>query len=291
MIFVSFGRPIFDVTVKLNPREVFTSIGGVETNVAINAAVLGEDAILLGSIGRDTLYEKIVKLGKELKKLHLDFVQITDKKSGVIVLIIGENERVIYKFVDYGASESFRLTPPIQQEIERISRKGIFFSSLFNANSPDLKVEWQKAINTAKSSSLKIALSIAGIDTIKAEELNSILDFVEQMADFVFMNRDESEKINPYRFSSALVVITDESNPAIVRFGGKEWRIAPIKSLSVARPYSIGAGDAFATAFLIKYLKDGEIEKAIRYAHQIAAIKLTLPTSHLIPKILEEVVE
>jgi sugar/nucleoside kinase (ribokinase family) len=288
MIFVSFGRPILDLTVKLHPPQLFVSIGGVEMNFAIDAAVLGKDAIFLGALGKDILYEKIVKLAKKVKKLRLEHIQIKSKKSGIIALVVGRNEKVLYKLVDYGASEDFHFTPAIQQEIEKISKEGIFFTSFFSANSPKLKIEWQKIVKCAKRNSLKIALNIGGISTVKEEDLSSILNFVKETADFIFMNREEAERIDLAEFGSALLVITDQNGPAVAKFKEKKWEIAPRKTIVVTRPYSIGAGDAFAAAFLVKYLEGEEIEEAMRYAHQIAAVKLTLPTSHLLPEAFEK---
>jgi len=288
MIFVSFGRPILDLTVKLYPPRMFVSIGGVEMNFAIDAAVLGKDAIFLGALGEDILYEKIVKLAKKVKKLRLEHIQIKSKKSGIIALVVGRNEEILYKLVDYGASEDFHFTPVIQQEIEKISKEGIFFTSLFSANSSKLKREWQKAVECAKRNSLKIAVSIAGIGTVRKEDLSSILNFIKETADFIFMNREEAEKIDLAEFDSALLVITDQERPAVARLKEKEWKIAPGKTLTVSRPYSIGAGDAFAAAFLVKYLEGEEIEEAMKYAHQIAAVKLTLPPSYLLPEAFEK---
>jgi len=284
---VSFGRPILDLTVKLYPPQIFVSIGGVEMNFAINTAVLGKDTIFLGALGEDILHEKIVKLAKKVKKLHLDHIQVKNGRSGIITLVVGKDEKILYKLVDYEASEDFHFTLPVQQEIEKIS-KGIFFTSLFSANSPKLKIEWQKAVECAKRNSLKIAVSIAGIGTVRKEDLSSILNFIKETADFIFMNREESERIHLAEFNSALLVITDQERSAIARFREKEWKIAPKRTIAVTRPYSIGAGDAFAAAFLVKYLEGEEIEEAMKYAHQIAALKLTLPTSHLLPEAFEK---
>jgi sugar/nucleoside kinase (ribokinase family) len=288
MIFVSFGRPILDLTVRLYPPRVFVSIGGVEMNFAINTAVLGKNTIFLGALGKDILYKKIGKLAKEVKELRLDHIQVKNKRGGIIILVVGRNEEILYKLVDYGASEDFHFTPVIQQEIEKISKEGIFFTSLFSANSSALKIEWQKAIECAKYNSLKIAVSMAGIDTVRKEDLGFILNLIKETTDFIFVNREEAERIDLAEFSSALLVITDQNRPAVARFGGKKWEIAPRRTLAVTRPYSIGAGDAFAAAFLVKYLESEEIEEAMRYAHQIAAVKLTLPTSHLLPEAFEK---
>jgi sugar/nucleoside kinase (ribokinase family) len=288
MIFVSFGRPILDLTVRLYSPRVFVSIGGVEMNFAINTAVLGKKTIFFGASGKDVLYMKIGKLAKKVKELRLDHIQVKNKRSGIIILVVGRNEKILYKLVDYGASEDFHFTPAMQQEIEKISKEGIFFTSLFSANSPKLKIEWQKAVERAKRNSLKIAVSIAGIGTVRKEDLSSILNFIKETADFIFMNREEAEKIDLAEFDSALLVITDQERPAVARLKEKEWKIAPGKTLTVSRPYSIGAGDAFAAAFLVKYLESEEIEEAMRYAHQMAAVKLTLPTSHLVPEAFEK---
>lgn len=285
MKLVSFGRPILDATIRLKPLESYISIGGVETNVAINTALLGEKSILLGAVGLDILWKKLENLAQCLNKLHLGLQKIGDRKSGRIILLIQENNEIYRKFVDYGASECFCLTRATQKQI---TEGEIFFTSLFSANTLALRTQWKKIIQLAKSNSLKVAVSMAGIGTIETNETFSLLKFVKDFADFLFMNRREAEKIDLTIFTSQMVVITDEGGPTVVKFEDRKWLVAPEKIQTVYSPYTIGAGDAFTAAFLVSYLKGGDIEKAMRYGHQIAALKLSASTSHLIPEILEK---
>jgi sugar/nucleoside kinase (ribokinase family) len=288
MKLVSFGRPILDVTMVLQPFKSYISIGGVETNVAINTALLGENAIFLGAVGLDILCKKLESLVERVNKLCLGLQKIKNRKSGMIVMLIEKNDEVYQKFVDYGASECFRITSTIREQIEKGE---LFFTSLFNANTFGLGRKWQEMIRLAKSNSLKIAVSLAGIATIEANALSPLLEFLKCYADFVFMNHQEAEKIDPTIFTSQLVVITDEDRSAIAKFENKEFSVPPERKIKVHRPYTIGAGDAFTAAFLVNYFRTGDIEEAMRYGHQIAALKLSIPTSHLTPEILEKEVK
>jgi len=288
MRLVSFGRPILDVTIKFQPPESYISIGGVETNIAINTALLGKESILLGAVGSDVLCEKLENLAHHVNKLHLGLQKIENEESATIVLLVGNNNEIYRKFVDYGASECFRITSEIQKQI---IEGEIFFTSLFSANTPRLRARWGKMIQLAKTASLKIAVSMAGVGTIKTNKLPSLLKLIKDSADFIFMNRQEAEKIDPDIFPFSIVVITDEEKPAIAKFGKKKWSVSPAGIFSTHQLYTIGAGDAFAAAFLVSHLLDGDIENAMRYGHRIAALKLTSPTSHLTPEILEKEVK
>jgi len=288
MKLVSFGRPILDVTVRLQPLESYISIGGVETNVAINTALLGRESILLGAVGSDILCEKLKNLARRVNKLYLGLQEIEDRKSATIIALIKENDEIYQKFVDYGASEHFLITSAVQKQI---AKGEIFFTSLFSANTISMRTEWEKMIRFAKNASLKIAISMAGVGTIETNELRLLLKLIENSADFIFMNQQENEKICPLTFTSSLVVITNEDSPAIAQLGNKKRLVSPTRVQNVYRPYTIGAGDAFAAGFLVSYLQDGDIEKAMRYGHQIAALKLSIPTSHLMPQILEKEVK
>jgi sugar/nucleoside kinase (ribokinase family) len=285
MKLVSFGRPILDVTITLQPLKSYISTGGVETNVAINTALLGEDSILLGAIGLDILCEKLESLAQRVNKLRLGLQKIEDRKSGTIIMLIKENDEIYQKFVDYGASEYFRITSATQKQI---AEREIFFTSLFSANTSTLRTKWRKIVQLAKSNSLKIVVSMAGIETIETNETSSFLKFVKNLADFIFINRREAEKIDLTIFTSQIVVITNEDGPAITKFGDRKWSVPPERIQTKSRPYTIGAGDAFTAAFLVSYLRDGDIEKAMRYGHRIAGLKLSIPTSHLIPEILKK---
>ncbi len=287
MKLVSFGRPILDVTMKLQSLESWISIGGVETSVAINWAVLGEESVLLGAVGEDFFWKKMENLAQRTNKLHLSLQKIKDKKSGIIVLLIQKN-KIHQKFIDYGASEYFRITPLTKTQI---AGGEIFFTSLFSANTSILLAKWKKMLQLAKTSSLKIAVSLAGIGTVETNKLPSLLKFIKDVADFVFANRKEIEKIDPAIFTSQLVIITNESELAIAKFGDRKWSVSPKRIQAVYPPYTIGAGDVFTAAFLMNYLREGDIEKAIRYGHQIAALKLNVPISHLTPEILKKEVK
>ena len=288
MKLISFGRPILDVTIRFNPFESYISIGGVETNVAINTALLGKESILLGAVGSDILCEKLEKLACQIDKLRLGLQIIKEKESGTIVVLIREGNEIYRKFIDYGASECFRVTSATQKQI---TEGEILFTSLFSANTPTLSTKWKKIVQLAKGASLRIAVSMAGVRTIEANKLPPLLKFIKDRADFIFMNREEAEKVDPTIFTSSLVVITNEGGPAIAKLGEKKWSVSPARIQNTFRPYTIGAGDAFTAAFLVSYLQDGEIEKAMRYGHQIAALKLKLSTSHLIPEVLEREVK
>lgn len=287
MKLISFGRPILDITIKLQPLQSYISIGGVETNVAINSALLGGESVLFGAVGVDLLWKKLENLAQRINKFHLSLQKVKDTRSGIIVLI-QEDNRIYKKFIDYGASECFRITKTIEK---KIVKGEIFFTSLFSANTSTLLPQWKRMIQLAKSSSLKIAVSMAGIGTIEENEIISLLKFVKDSANFLFMNQREAKKIDLTMFTSQLAVITSEEGPIIAKFGDRQWSVYPQRIQNVYPPYNIGAGDAFTAAFLVSYLRDGDVEKAMRYAHQIASLKLSIPTSHLIPEILEKEVK
>lgn len=323
------GRPIFDITVTIEKRrfkrlfekfseknlrdrsydlleqlekeseDFYISIGGAETNVAINCALLGLPSVLVGAIGKDKMTSGLRKYLNKRLLLNLELQTIENLHTGIVGVIwvkkkTGEKEKI--KIIDYSASEYLKFTPSL---VNILKSSTILFTSFYTVNSPCLKVLWKRAIKVAYKFNKKIVVDLGGINTVSLEERKGLLVFVNKYADMIYMNeleekecyrimKNKERKIKTIFPNIEIVVVTKAQSGALVYSKNREIVVKAIPLKFTNKIFPVGAGDAFISGFIVAINKGRGLRRSAQFASRIASLKIPHPSSHLLPEMLSK---
>jgi sugar/nucleoside kinase (ribokinase family) len=100
-------------------------------------------------------------------------------------------------------------------------------------------------------------------------------------ADVVVLSEAEARCARGLIDAAALVVVTREEQPALVRFEGAAREIA---GFSVEAKGDLGAGDVFAAALLVARAEGLDLDAAVRFAHAAGAAQVAVRGgAHAVP--------
>ena len=310
---ISFGRPLLDITaiiesnqfediyfakerrlvelqiedIKKKALKFFVSVGGVESNVALNCAFLGLKSCLIGSVGEDILNNMLKGYSKKYKEFESHVQVFPKEKSGIIFIVCDEKGRR-KKFVDYGASENFSWNKKTRKKLQEST---IFFTSVFSANSPNLKSLWKKSLVEAKNTRKKVVVNLGGIDLVWDKK--EIIELINKYAAVVTMNDVEKHIVELF-FGKKIITILSLPNTIIVTNGtGKinvydkeeNFSFSPKCVHDTFLPFTIGVGDALTAGFLVAQAKGKNTREAAIFAEKIARKKLTKSCSNLLSEL------
>ncbi|MBD3238495.1 MAG: hypothetical protein GF332_02560 [Candidatus Moranbacteria bacterium] len=263
----------FEYGAKL-PTEYFEShVGGTAVNVAVGLARQGIETAVCSVIGNDNAGRNVLQV-LEGEGVDTELINVNRKNKTDRSLIIIDNktkERTIFVHKDAGKET--------EQDFLRINTDCIYLSSL--------KYNWQKTFNIviklAKKKNKRIFFT-PGVLQVRAG-MNKLKNFMK-VVEVIFLNLDEAiefslakiknkeidfqkdskniEKLAKIIASTGpkVVVITAGSAGAYIYHKGlKHFKPKPVQIQDIT-----GAGDAFASGFLAKYLQGETIEKASRNA-------------------------
>jgi len=272
---------------------VITSAGGVESNVAINSAILGIPSSIVGTIGNDYLHLIFKDSLGFIGKLDFSLMPVVFFNSAVIAVIwiikhSGEKKRI--KVLNYGVSEYLPWDTSIKNSLQ--SATTIFFTSLFTANTPQTESKWREAVRTAKKFDKKVIINLGGIDTIPKDKLRELVDVVKRYAEIIFMNEQEWGLLHKHDNrevclifpKTEFIVITKGKRGSSIFHQGKEISIVMPKERNLNRTgqvFEIGAGDAFCAGYIFAISKGAKMEQAAEFATEVSLIKIKYPESNL----------
>ncbi len=255
-----WGSDVFG-TVELLP-------GGSAANVAVWARRLGARVMLAGKVGDDPLGELMLR--------HLDAEGIGDHvatvrggsttRIGVLVAPHGEHAFV----TDHTRLLAFE--PGDLPASLAAAADAVFFNgyAVFTARSAAFAAE---VLAEARRLGLPIAFDPSSFALINAYGPARLLDEVGPL-DFLLANEDEAHALSgsaplaALQSRAALVVVKQGAHGSSA-FGGLGAHCAAPVQVELAD--TTGAGDAFDAAFLVEYLRDGDVEAALRAANRLGS--------------------
>ncbi len=252
--------------------------GGSAVNVAIDASRLGLKTGVIAKIGFDAMGRLIVdELMRE--KVDLSGIRIGFGETGFTIVIINSRGEISM----YGYKG-------VAEELEPSEINPHLISMAKHLHIPSLRIDTSvEAASIARKNNLTISwdpgrvLAKKGID-----KLSEIIGLV----DIVLANRHETKLmtgLDDYRKAAAEI---KELGPRIVvvKKGGEGVYVL---SSDLEKEYSAykvdevvdttGAGDAFAAGLIAGLVKGYSLEKSIKYALAVAALKVTRLGSHEAP--------
>jgi len=226
-------------------------VGGNALNVAFGLLNYEIDTSLLGAIGTDEGAEEILNTLKKTN-IEISHLKIVKGETAHTDVEIRNAERIIIK-EKFGVLGSYQLD---EEDVKFISKHNLVHITL-NGNG-----EIKKYIDFLKKQGL-----IISIDYSTGNDVNFIKETLE-FADIVFLSKSEKKSVDIEKLGEKIV----KKGPRIaVITMGEKGSIAFTHEEMIYQPAipvdnlvdTLGAGDAFISAFLSSLLKKVPIKKAL----------------------------
>lgn len=260
------GKKVFTeipLGIKMEVDDVYFTTGGNATNVAATVARQGLHAQYMWTLGTDPISDVILH---ELEKEGVDtrFVTQNDKYApGYSVILLATNgERTIMN--NRGRSTG---KTGVDLNFEAIKQADWIYPTSLGFGGLDLM---SKILNTAQKADVKVMLNPAGPELAEPERLRSLLDSV----DILITNKEEMkmivhgetiEELVRHALSYVPVVIVSDGPNGVVASDGKTIvRAGMYEDVKVAD--RLGAGDAFASGFLVMWAQGKSLRDSIIFA-------------------------
>ena len=244
---------------KLLIDRICFSWGGGGTNTAVAIARLGMKAGYFGCVGNDDNGSKIKKLLAAEKVAFLGKTRVGMSSYSVVLDSIAHDRTVLtYK----GVNE--RLT---KGDVPKtLACKWLYFSSLTGQSYAVL----EKLVAYAKPRGIKIAFNPS---TYLAEKGKAYLAKVLKATDLLVLNKEEAglivgnssikEMLHKLSMLGPATVVITDGPKGIYSFDGKDYYHAAAHNIRVVE--STGAGDAFASTFLVSMIRTGSIVESLKW--------------------------
>lgn len=243
------------------PVEMVFSSGGGGINTAACISKLGLKTGFLGKIGSGHNSHIILR---ELKKFKVDFLGARSKKHTGYSVILETNKkhRTILTYKSVSDTLKFK-----EIDLGKIKTKWMHFTSLGKDSAKTQK----ELINFASKNKIKISFN-PGLSQIKK---NNDFKNILKKVDVLSLNLEEAKALAGKNTSSTnLFKIIKKLGPKIVCIteGKKGGGVYDGKYLYRYHPNKVkigevtGAGDAFASSFIVGLIKFNDLEKAIKLA-------------------------
>jgi len=276
---VSVGNANLDIIVKV-PRlpvidekvlaaDVKFFPGGGASNFAVACSRLGVPTGFIGCIGDDYFGRLLLE---NFRKEHVDtsHIKVAKNKNTGFIIAISDMEGKYYMVANRGAN--------LELKPENIDEKYISNAKLVHGSS--LRVEIAESLGF-KAKKLGVLSSIdigAELTHLKKERILKILENF----DFIFLNKTSYKLIfgveptsrallDYFPKNSKVLAVTLGKRGAVVCDGK---RVVQVPAVKVKVVDTVGAGDAFAAAFLVYFIETDNLETALKYAMAEAAIKV-----------------
>jgi len=272
-VFIDYSKRTKDI--KLGEKVLISHLekhtGGGANNSATALRKMGIRVKVLIKVGNDHDGELIEN---QLRKDGVKCLKVTDKKERTsfssIMSSTKEKDRTIYTYK--GASDNLRWEELDKKELKDI--KCIYLATL-------LKKSFDVAVKLARHAKKNQIDLLFNPSSYLAEKGKKVLKPILEAATILVLNREESKKLlgiktgdiknlskGLMRLGPKLVVIT-EGTKGVNAYDGEYLYFA--KPYKVKVVHTAGAGDSFTSAFLAVYLKEGDIEKALKIGNANSA--------------------
>ncbi len=254
--------------------------GGSAANTIAGVASFGGKAAFLGTIADDE-FGKI--FGHDIRSIGVTFdvapIANGAPTSRSLILVTPDGERTMNTFLGISTSLSeAQLNANLIRESKILYLEGYLFDE------PQAKQAFHSALQTAKGSNRKVALSLSDgfcVDRHRGE----FLKLIRSGIDILFGNESEIKSLyQTESFDLAAKNASEDAKLAVLTRGEKGSVIfCEAKSIEIAREYvpelvdTTGAGDLYAAGFLFGYAKGYELA----ICGQLASLAASEVISHI----------
>jgi fructokinase len=270
---LSFGEILWDII------DGEKHLGGAPFNLAAHLAVLGAESALISAIGNDRLGAEALARAKS-SGIDCAMIKTDDSHiTGKVLVSLDSKGIPSYDIVENTAYDFIDQHEVIFRNIDKTSYDVFCFGSLAQ-RSPVSRSTLEEILKTVKCRNvfydvnlrqsyysteiLKKSLSYSSILKLNDEEIAGVSQsvFGVNLAEEPCIRRLFNE------FPLKIVCITKGPNGCTIHSaeGRTDSPGVPVKVVD-----TVGAGDSFSAAFLVKYCKGESLEGCAKFANRIAA--------------------
>lgn len=272
-----------EVNTSINrTKDYHRFLGGSPTNVAVNAARLGLNSVLVATCGQDGLGEYIVRKLKANKVITSQIRKSDTEPTSVIFVSksTGTPDFIPYREADYQIHQS-------QIPEDLLASAKIFHTTCFALSKNPARTTILESAKKAQSLGLQTSIDINFSERIWPDREEAKLVLKEYLGTNPFVKLSEDDcyrlfaetKTEDFIFDyfhdlgAATICLTKGKDGVVLSdknfgmFYQKAQKIDEIKDTT-------GAGDAFWTGFLYAQLLNKNFEETITIAQKLAVLKL-----------------
>ncbi|RMB56796.1 sugar kinase [Dokdonia sinensis] len=263
-------------------RDYHRYLGGSPTNVAMNMARLGMNVRLASTVGKDGFGDYVKEKLKE-NNVDISLVRFDQRPTSIIMV---SKTTGTPDFIPYREADVHIVPSQIPKEI--LERTKLFHTTAFAMSKNPARATILAKAKEASKAGCTLSIDLNYSPRIWPDRDQALQSFKEYCSynPLVKVSEDDMERLFGKRKSHQEIFdfFHNEMNVDIVCLTlGKDGVTLSRKreeniSLPAARVDKIldatGAGDAFWSGFLFAYSKDFELERCLKIALSLAAIKL-----------------
>ena len=261
-----------------------TRLGGAALNFAVHLKRLGHKPRILSAVGQDALGEVAAS---DIESLGLDtmFLQSSDKfRTGTASVLLGPGDRTSFVIERPAAYDAVEISDTVLAEVTQWNPSWCYYGTLFpsRAHGRDVLRQLGEALPHARrfydvnlrpgAESRELVcdlLHVADVVKLNERELTVVRDWLRLPADLEGFCRAGAAR---FGWRAACVTLGARGCAMLV---GDDYAEAPGVPVAVAD--TVGAGDAFAAAFVHGLVAGWSAPKVAEFSNQIGAMVASTP--------------
>ena len=265
-----------------NTRDYHRYLGGSPANVAMNSARLGLKSVMVATVGKDGfgeyIFERLNELGVNTNHIN------TIKTKPTSVIFISRTDGTP-DFIPFREADSHIIEDQISTDL--LSKTNIFHTTCFALSKNPAQSSILKKAEEAYNLGCKLSIDVnyakklwhnheEAVKVIRGFcKFNPLVKISEDDMRRLFERKLPHEEILEFFHNTGVetVCLTLGSNGVKLSEKGKEIIHLPAIKIDAVQD-ATGAGDAFWSGFLFAYIKEKTVEKCLKVALKLAALKL-----------------
>ena len=254
-------------------------LGGAPLNFAVHASRLGLHPIVVSAVGNDALGDRAAN---QIAGLGLDGAMVRRSAkwpTGIASVVVDAAGQPAFQIVRPAAYDDFSLTEDELENLARLRPSWLYFGTLF-PSTPEGRATLQSLLDALPDTARFYDVNLR--DGFDAPDL--VADLLAR-ATVVKLNESEARRVGrdlglpeeleafcrcaAARFGWRAVCVTLGADGCAL-FDGVEFVRAPGETVTVAD--TVGAGDAFAAAFVHGLTLGWPAERIARFANRVGAL-------------------
>ncbi len=263
-------------------RDYHRYLGGSPTNVAMNSARLGLKSVLVATVGNDAfgdyVFKRLAEVGVETKYIKA----VEAKPTSVIFVSRTENtpDFIPFREADYRITED-------QINKGLLENTTIFHTTCFALSKDPAQTTILKKAEEAYHLGCKLSIDVnyakklwnsqaVALEVIKAYcKFDPLVKISEDDMLRLFEKKLPHDEIFTFFHKAGVGTVCLTLGSLGVKLSQKGKGVVQLPAIKVDNVMdATGAGDAFWSGFLFAYIKEKPIEKCLKVALQLAALKL-----------------
>ena len=265
-----------------NTKDYHRYLGGSPANVAMNSARLGLKSVMVATVGKDGFGEYIFERLNEFG-VNTDHIN-TIKTKPTSVIFVSRTDGTP-DFIPFREADSHIIEDQISKDL--LSKTNIFHTTCFALSKNPAQSSILKKAKEAFNLGCKLSIDVnyakklwhSHEEAVKVIQgfckFNPLVKISEDDMRRLFERKLPHEEIFEFFHNTGVetVCLTLGSNGVKLSEKGKEIIHLPAIKIDAVQD-ATGAGDAFWSGFLFAYIKEKPVEKCLKVALKLAALKL-----------------